>query len=1777
MPPGASTIGDLFVRLGVDATALERGFGSAEKRIESFGTRLYFLGSRVSIGFTAPVLTAIGAVGKWGLDFDKAMTESLAIMDHVTPAMRAQMEGVAKDVASTTKFSAAEAAGAYYSLASAGLNAAESIKALPVAARFAQAGNFDMAKSTEFLAAAQAAMGKQTATSAEKIEDMARIADVLTEANNRALGTVQDFAEALTNKAGNALRLTHKSIEEGVAVLAVYASQGIKGKVAGEQLAITLRDLTTHAIKHAAAFKAAGISVFDASNKMRNMADVVADLEKATAGLSDKQTQQLIISLGIPARSIAATKALIGYSGAIRENQAALEAAGGATQRVADQQMKSLSNQLLQLWHQFQITAINIFQDFIPVIKDYLIPGIMDALKAFQAFAHFLTSLPEPVKAAAAGFIGFVAAIGPFVTFLGSTTLLFASATRGLQGFLSILGKSGTMFGLAVGGGKAARITFEEVERAAEQVGVEAYNAAKAQGVLGFWLNKTADEAKANALAQGRLIIAQQEMADGAGLMARAYGLLTNPLTITAGLITGVGAAILITQQYTQDWGETIKVWLVPGYGMLDLLKSLGARLAEQPGVWGDLGRVIRDVASIMLDDMNKALDTILNKLKSFGDDAVAAIAGAGSSIVTAWAATIEKLGSLTPGGQLMFALTVGWQETKRELEEVKQKLKELADQADRVAKYNNQDIGRFNVKFSQNLLTSNLNPAADLRKNFAQSNPVQIDVPFQLKPVFEQPAGGMGGTDPESPTKAFVREVQKVKEQLLGTGGNDLRVLQAAWASAMKETKGAAADSLPALEQLWKEYRKIKDETGAVVPAFETLLAQFIRNEDEANKIKYTYSTFTKSFSDLAVEVDQHSAQIITDMAMMNKAQRDATFEHYAKGIEELIPLYDSLDGNTQQLIDTFIKWDTEVGHANQFTEANAKAVLATSDAIDTYTAKLVDSREAIEQFGDAGGRTFRNLRQRQEARMTSDLQIQLRKRLQAASTMRGQDLLDELGHINDLRQAGEAYITSYTREQTLKYLASIGTNKKILREEQKYTQAELDEIAKRQNAWNLFITSFQHGIGIISAAGNIASSLHLDDLSTALSSVSSGLGTVLNGIKLIHDSDTLTGTIEGWATAISGVVQAFAGLSQVGSRSIRALGGALSGMMTGAAIGEIFGFGPAGGIVGGIIGGLVGLFMKDPGWKKAQNTVKALWNENISKGLAQQIDNDAKMLGGHVNSMLLHLSDIAAENGGLSAANVGDYASKLAMTFNLVEQGHLSTANAAKILDANFENLTKAGMTANGILNDQVIQLVTLERQYKTGSQAIKDFTNAQLGMAGEGLNEIAAGLLGPLTGGQDAIEKTTNDIAATQEKIDKLKAQIADYEKKGVSNEKQRVALQYARIDLAKQENKLAQQRNLLAQENNQIASFLSPDDTGPTAHAQEQFDRLGRLAKVTFDAMVASGTPVTEALKSIGATLDILSDAQSTLKFHTDDAVQSLLAMNQFAKDHPELVGMVDGLNKAMQGLTNTGFMTEQTFNDLGDTAADTFDSLVANGLTADQTYGVMHQTLQTLWELQQKYHFELDDTTQALLDNAAASGTVGEKYMSANDRMVLGIQTLIDRFDLFLKHLGIDVPKAADDAAKAVQSKFDGVHPDIEVRYHYKQHGDDLPTEGNTTPPDIAVDRPPREVEGHDLGGIVTRPHIAVVHTNEAIMPINQLWNEMDQLYGQDNQTPTGKSVVIQEGGIQVTVTAPYVTTQAEWIAKDITRGVLESLGGNDEPGYQSAVESIVKRVLEKHR
>lgn len=399
------------IELGETAAKLK----ATALRVGELGRKMTAAGRTLSLKLTAPLTLLGGLAVRSFAKFDQAMTESTSIMQ-VTTQQIAAMRETAIELSADGRVlqGPEELAKSYFFLASAGKNAAQSMALLPKVSAFATAGAFDMALATDLLTDAQSALGLVSKDVAKDTLGLVRVSDVLVKANTLANATVEQFSIALTSKAGASLKAFGKDVEEGVAVLAAFADQGVKAQLAGNQLDRVIRLLSKASMDNAKAHKRLGFEVFDSAGEMRNLGDIVGNLEDILKGMSDETKIATLDMLGFEARVQQAILPLLGTSEAIKRYEEELRKAGGTTRQVADKQMKSFSNQMRILKNQVTAAAIELGEVLAPIVG-----GVG---RAVANLTNIWRGFSPPMKIATVIIGGMAAALGPLLIVLGTLT-----------------------------------------------------------------------------------------------------------------------------------------------------------------------------------------------------------------------------------------------------------------------------------------------------------------------------------------------------------------------------------------------------------------------------------------------------------------------------------------------------------------------------------------------------------------------------------------------------------------------------------------------------------------------------------------------------------------------------------------------------------------------------------------------------------------------------------------------------------------------------------------------------------------------------------------------------------------------------------------------------------------------------------------------------------------------------------------------------------------------------------------------------------------------------------------------------------------------------------------------------------------------------------------------------------------------------------------------------------------------------------------------------------
>lgn len=394
-------------------------------------------GLSVAAGVAGGALIAgFAAASSAAMGFDKSMSGVAAVAD-ATAGEMGQLRDAALAAGKATVFSASEAATAEAELAKAGVSVKDILGGGLV-------GALDLASAGQLALADAATIAAQALNIFDLSGDQTtRVADVLAAAANKSAADVGQLGDAL-RQGGLVAEQSGLSLEDTAGVLALFADNALIGSDAGTSLKTMLMRLVPSSNEAQAAIDELGLSFFDGSGQMRNIADIAGELQTKMAGLSQQQRAAAMNTIfGSDATRAANVLFKEGAAG-VREYSDAVDDQGAAA-RMAATQTDNLAGDLDRLKGSIETALIQGGSGGTSALR-FLAQGAEGAVSAFAG-------LPAPIQAGAAGLAGLsgvVLTAGAAVAFLGPK---IADARTALEG----LGAAGKTASAGIGGiGRAA-------------------------------------------------------------------------------------------------------------------------------------------------------------------------------------------------------------------------------------------------------------------------------------------------------------------------------------------------------------------------------------------------------------------------------------------------------------------------------------------------------------------------------------------------------------------------------------------------------------------------------------------------------------------------------------------------------------------------------------------------------------------------------------------------------------------------------------------------------------------------------------------------------------------------------------------------------------------------------------------------------------------------------------------------------------------------------------------------------------------------------------------------------------------------------------------------------------------------------------------------------------------------------------------------------------------------------------------------------------------------
>ena len=332
---------------------------------------------------TALAKTSVGV----GMSFQSSMSQVAATMGVGVDQIQS-LTDKAKEMGSTTAFTATQAADALNYLALAGYDANKAAEVLPSVLNLAAAGGMDLAYASDLVTDAMASLNLE----ANK-QNVDEFGNKLAKAASKANANVSQLGEAILTVGGTAANLKGGTTELTTA-LGLLANVGIKGAEGGTHLRNIILSLQSPTKDAREVMEQLGLEVYDAQGNMRQLDDILTDLNTVMAGMTQGQKDSVINAL-FNKTDLAAVNGLLAAQGEQWESlaqqiDAAGEAAGdsGAMAQMAETQLDNLQGSVTIMQSALEGLQLGIY--------DYLEPSLNDAAKwGSECFSTLTKALSE--------------------------------------------------------------------------------------------------------------------------------------------------------------------------------------------------------------------------------------------------------------------------------------------------------------------------------------------------------------------------------------------------------------------------------------------------------------------------------------------------------------------------------------------------------------------------------------------------------------------------------------------------------------------------------------------------------------------------------------------------------------------------------------------------------------------------------------------------------------------------------------------------------------------------------------------------------------------------------------------------------------------------------------------------------------------------------------------------------------------------------------------------------------------------------------------------------------------------------------------------------------------------------------------------------------------------------------------------------------------------------------------------------------------------------------
>ena len=434
-------------------------------KLQNTGEKISSLGSKATIGFTVPIVTAMGAATKSFINFDSQIKSMGALLDdgHTSASkLKSELNSLgdaSKKWSVQYGVSTTQINDGMTEMIKKGYSFQQVMGGMPSILNATKASGDDFNDVMKVSTSTLEQFGLKSNNTATMLKNTQRVTDGLTYVANKTSAGFTDMGYAM-EYVGPVAHGLNMSLEETSAAIGLMSNQGIEGQKAGTSLRGALSALLTPSKQNMEGFKALGVSVSDFKKGTLTLPDILDNIKAKSKGMTKQQLQSnLALAFGTEAQS--GMNILVNEGGdALRKLTSETQNSTGYTKKLADTMNDTAKANVDKFKQSLNVLGIEAGQHLLPLVTEFL----KHAKELIERFNNLDPATQKLILNTGLA----VAAGGPLISMFGKLTSSVGLLTSGSMKLLVGAAKLSPLFGTLVKDGGAASTVIASLSGGAE-------------------------------------------------------------------------------------------------------------------------------------------------------------------------------------------------------------------------------------------------------------------------------------------------------------------------------------------------------------------------------------------------------------------------------------------------------------------------------------------------------------------------------------------------------------------------------------------------------------------------------------------------------------------------------------------------------------------------------------------------------------------------------------------------------------------------------------------------------------------------------------------------------------------------------------------------------------------------------------------------------------------------------------------------------------------------------------------------------------------------------------------------------------------------------------------------------------------------------------------------------------------------------------------------------------------------------------------------------------